>query len=219
MAEEEITCGFCGKISKHTVVTSTNELGYSDLDLRPPEMMRSTINELIQCCPHCDYCAPYIEDINKEIDVKEIINCEVYKKTLNDDDYPLPARYYICSAMIQEGEESLVGAFTAYMHAAWVCDDIQKDELAITCREKAVRILEKAKSNGISLYENAIQDICIEVDLLRRMGHSDQAVSLIKENYENIEDDFISKVLDFHMVLIQKNDSECHNIGEIVEKD
>ena len=52
------TCFVCGKESSVTVMASTNTLGGTpDLDLRPAEMMRSTMPRWIQECPHCGYIA------------------------------------------------------------------------------------------------------------------------------------------------------------------
>jgi hypothetical protein len=41
-------------------VSTTNEIGSRDLDNRPAEMMRSTIQYWICRCPKCGYCAPDI---------------------------------------------------------------------------------------------------------------------------------------------------------------
>ena len=41
--ERTSTCAICGGRSKQTVVASTNARGSPDLDLRPPEMQRSTM--------------------------------------------------------------------------------------------------------------------------------------------------------------------------------
>jgi len=45
------TCFVCGNTSEHTVIGSTNAFGSPDLDLRPPEMQRSTITHRVQRCP------------------------------------------------------------------------------------------------------------------------------------------------------------------------
>ena len=53
--EAKKKCAVCGKISAHFEVTSTNTFGAPDLDTRPPEMMRSTMDMWVQECPSCGY--------------------------------------------------------------------------------------------------------------------------------------------------------------------
>ena len=48
-------CPVCGKVSSHQVLGSTNTMDYPDLDLRPAEMQRSTMNTWLDECPHCGY--------------------------------------------------------------------------------------------------------------------------------------------------------------------
>lgn len=55
-------CGVCGGISEQTGLQSTNAFGSPDLDLRPPEMERSTMCYWVQTCPQCGYCASDIAE-------------------------------------------------------------------------------------------------------------------------------------------------------------
>jgi ribosomal protein L37E len=50
---KEVTCANCGAQSSHATLGSTNEFGSPDLDLRPPQMMRATMNAWLQECPAC----------------------------------------------------------------------------------------------------------------------------------------------------------------------
>ena len=61
-------CSVCAKSSPQPVLTSTNSFGYPDLDLRPPEMQRSTMGTWIHECPHCGYVAGSLEE---ESDISE----------------------------------------------------------------------------------------------------------------------------------------------------
>ena len=56
--EEENHCSVCGSKSVQAVIRSTNTMGPPDLDTRPAEMERSTINYWIQTCPSCGFCYP-----------------------------------------------------------------------------------------------------------------------------------------------------------------
>ena len=55
---EEVVCFLCGASSRQYMVGSSNTMGAPDLDTRPAEMMRSTIEYQIQSCPDCGYSAP-----------------------------------------------------------------------------------------------------------------------------------------------------------------
>ena len=54
---QEQTCAACGRTSTHHVLGSTNTMGPSDLDMRPAPMARWTLDQQVQCCPHCGCCA------------------------------------------------------------------------------------------------------------------------------------------------------------------
>ena len=60
--EEEQSCALCGAKSEHTSIGSTNSFGPQDLDLRPPEMERSTMAYWVQECPDCGYAYGSIEE-------------------------------------------------------------------------------------------------------------------------------------------------------------
>ncbi len=57
-------CTICGTESKFNIITSTNSFGSPDLDLRPPEMRRSTMWLWIQRCPCCNYVNYDVESIS-----------------------------------------------------------------------------------------------------------------------------------------------------------
>lgn len=76
----EKKCSVCGKTAMYPVLLSTNCWGYPDLDFRPAEMQRSTMNTWLDECPHCGYVAVNIEnelDISPEIlKSDEYLTCE-----------------------------------------------------------------------------------------------------------------------------------------------
>eukprot|EP01084_Bolivina_argentea_P174580 302388_1 len=54
--KESSACPVCHTTSTHMIITSTNQFGSPDLDLRPPPMKRSTLSRNVQCCPNCGFC-------------------------------------------------------------------------------------------------------------------------------------------------------------------
>src|SRR5512136_2743094 len=91
-------CAICGVKNKYFEVMSTNTFGYPDLDSRPSEMSRSTMNLWIQKCPRCGYCSA---DVSKgEPSVKDIIETEQYKAQLSNANFPELANSFLCSSII-----------------------------------------------------------------------------------------------------------------------
>ena len=56
-------CAVCKHKSSATIVASTNAFGAPDLDMRPPEMRRSTMHFWVSTCPKCGYTASDIEKL------------------------------------------------------------------------------------------------------------------------------------------------------------
>ena len=69
--EETKCCVICNKLSEQTQIGSTNSFGSCDLDLRPPEMQRSTMCHWIEVCPYCGYVANNISMELDESDAKK----------------------------------------------------------------------------------------------------------------------------------------------------
>ena len=61
LAYEDIKCSHCGTVAEQLVCNSTNEFGARDLDLRPGEMLRSTMHTWMQSCVSCGYVAASLD--------------------------------------------------------------------------------------------------------------------------------------------------------------
>ncbi len=88
---KSVRCGHCGKSSKHMVLMSTNEFGSPDLDLRPPEMQRSTMDTWLKLCPACGYCAPNLSQPPAD---PAVIQSKAYRDALGATDFPELARRF-----------------------------------------------------------------------------------------------------------------------------
>ena len=131
----EKMCAVCGKTSLQPILLSTNSWGYPDLDLRPPEMQRSTMCTWLQECPHCGYIKSNLED-NLEaspdlLKSDEYLTCEgnKFKSDLSKRFY----RHYLISKV----KKNHVSEFYSLLHCAWTCDDAE-DELAVEMRKLAL---------------------------------------------------------------------------------
>jgi len=55
-------CTVCGIEERYNIVFSSSTLGSPDLDLRPAEMKRSTMEFWIQECPKCGYVSKTVSE-------------------------------------------------------------------------------------------------------------------------------------------------------------
>jgi hypothetical protein len=208
-----IKCSICGEECEHFDIESTNTFGASDLDTRPAEMARSTIEYWVQICPNCGFCAP---DISESIDnSSKIIKSNEYIQQLKDPGLPELAKAFLCYSMILESTDEFAKAGWAIIHAAWVCDDNKQKSGADKCRYRAISLIQKADKNQQSFAKQKGLDNAILVDLLRRTGQFDSAMKICNETFRNGLDQIIIDILEFQKKLINKSDTGCHTIDEI----
>ena len=203
-------CSVCGKSSPQPVLMSTNSMGYADLDFRPPEMQRSTMNTWIRECPHCGYVA---SDLGDELKIsKDFLKSSEY---LTCDGYDFKAKLselFYRSYLIAKQSNDVLGCFLALRNCAWKCDDLS-DENAIAIRKLALTYLEE-------LIENEDEDketlLLIRSDFLRRSGEFEQ---LIRE-YENltIGDELLDNIVKFQIQKAHEKDTGCYTVKDVVEQ-
>ncbi|GAB4176096.1 MAG: hypothetical protein Kow00108_11420 [Calditrichia bacterium] len=206
-------CSVCDKTSEHEELTSTNSFGSPDLDLRPPEMKRSTMNLWIQCCPHCGYCAPDISGYVLDF-VPDIVKSEAYQEQLKDKKYPELANWFLCSAMLLEREKKYEEAGQYCLNAAWACDDAEEEEEAVQCRKKAIEFLKMAKEAKQSFSQKPGEEEALLADLYRRTSQFDLAIQICNEGIKEQPQDQLVKILKYQIELCRKRDNTCHRIEE-----
>ncbi len=214
VAEAKEKCALCGEKSTHIEVISTNTLGgVPDLDTRPPEMMRSTMDMWVQECPVCGYCSPDISEAPEN--AKEVVQSESYNEQLKSEEYPELANRFLCWSMVEESSNELAGAGWSAVHAAWACDDATAGEAANKCRERAVGLFLKAIERGGDVAEQVGGPEAIMADLLRRVGKFELALEYCERGLNKETEELIEKVLNFEIELINKSDAGCYTIAEV----
>ena len=215
MSDQNKTCFICGEINVYTAIASTSRFGHSDLDTRPPEMVRSTIHCWIQRCPSCSYCAPDISD-GPEIATK-VVESDVYLKQRNDSSYPELANKFLCWAIIKEAEGDNGGAGWAAVQAAWACDDADKESAAKESRKRAVALFEETRRDGTSFAEGLGFEEAILADLLRRSGQFDKVETACQNGLEEKPGEIVEKILHFQQTLARRKDAGCYTVADAVE--
>ena len=209
------TRALCGARRKYREIGSTNSTGSQDLDLRPPQMARSTMSMWVKKCPKCGYCAP---DIEKKPGVdRKFVKRSEYKAVRKDRSYPELARRFLCSAMIQEVDGKLVDAGWSALRAAWACDDKGEAQKAhgTACREKALGLLNRARADGVEGNETHGVGEAVMADMYRRIGRFDLAIATADEGQTKTEaDSLVFRVLALEKRLSLAQDVSCHTVSE-----
>ena len=214
---ESTTCGACGRVFSHKRLTSTNSSGSPDLDLRPPEMHRSTMASWVQRCPTCGYCAKDVSKFDEKL--SSLLEGASYQFQLAHTDYPELAATFICAGMASTFKGDEVAGGWSYLHAAWVLDDHNYDSLASQWRSKAADVFTGSIAKGTSIVAGVGGSQAIIVDCLRRSGRHSEALELISRTLGHFCDDVIRQALIYQKRLVESGDVACHRVEEALAQE
>jgi hypothetical protein len=210
---EMIKCAVCGEISEHASIGSTNTFGSMDLDTRPPEMMRSTIDTWIMACPSCGYCSMDISECTGKS--PEIVRSPTYRQQLQNSQFSELANAFLCSSLIKEIAGQYAAAGWNTIHAAWACDDSGSVMSARECRKKAVTLLQQATEKRQSFAAAAGGSEALMTDLLRRSELFVKALRICDEGLSNNKTEALFlDILRYQKTLILNKDTACHTVSE-----
>ena len=212
----EIECCICGTKINHMDIGSTNTLGGSpDLDTRPPEMQRSTIQYWVQRCPSCGYCSP---NLSESADgAEEIINLTEYQDILKNPDMPEIATSFMALSFEKQLQGKYSDAAWSAIHAAWICDDENHHEASRLCREKAIQMIEKAHANSQVIAKQPGASESITIDLMRRAGMFQQALEFAESTKEKDIEKIIKHIIEYEIGLIKRKDIDSHKISDALD--
>lgn len=215
MDQSQRTCSVCGKKSKQTAIMSTNQFGSPDLDLRPPEMMRSTMAYWVEECPHCHYAYPSIET--------KVEGAEALLNELSLMDGPWKSRTgsltkrFMTASHIAECASQVMEAAEYALNAAWDADDSQDDASARDCRGRAASLLENALANEEIEADEKIGHSTRLVDIMRRSQKWDPASELAKSLLMQNPSSPIDKILEFQIDACRRKDAACYKISDVIK--
>lgn len=210
--QEQRKCLMCGNVSAHNIIQSNSAFGSPQLDTRPPAPEGWSIEFWVQRCPSCGYCAGDISEGKPEL--VRTVKCHHYRKQLQSPDFPELANTFLCSSLLKEEAGEYAVAGFACIHAAWACDDVDRDTAAQECRKKAVAFLQKAREKGQRYARQIGLEELLIADLLRRSRQFEDALSICEEGLRRDPDKLISNILNFQIMLIKRSDSSAHTVAE-----
>lgn len=206
MREISVKCAVCKKSSEQTVMTSTNQFGSPDLDLRPAPMARSTMYLWVEKCPHCGFVASSL-DSAKPVPLAWL-ESESYKSCdgnrFASSLATLFYQQYSLASQMGETEE----AYRAALRAAWACDDRREKGKAVLCRRLALARLDELltkKSKDENLW-------VIRADILRRTGAFEQLI----EEYgdKRFSKEILNQIIAFQLRKAREKDTVCYTVSD-----
>lgn len=212
---ERVTCCVCGTASDHEVLMSTNTFfGSPDLDLRPPEMKRSTMASWLQECPKCGF-------VSADLSTAEDGVRELVAKARSDDQRDAAnafTRRCLRRCMLDEELGKLSDAANHALWAAWSADDRNARQEAAAFRLKATKLFIAAVALLPARSEEWVTMRTRTVDVLRRAGEWEEAAALADAILaEHDLDPTIERVVSFGRRLVQNRDSGLYTIDQALQ--
>ena len=203
-AGREKRCGVCGQESRQPGFRPPVPEQAPDLDLRPGEPVRSTMSRWLQACPHCGYAAPDIAEAHPA--GAQAVAAAPYRALIADTAHPVLARRFLAWAHVLEETGALHAAAEATLHAAWVADDLNRDDLARQWRREAVALWR----SGPAL--DAEQSVRV-IDALRRAADFAEAEGAAEALAALNPPEAVAQVTALEARLITAEDTGRHSIA------
>jgi hypothetical protein len=247
-------CSVCDRVSGHTILGSWHTMWpYFGPELDTRSRPGFVLDQLIQACPHCGFCANHLAEVID--DAATIVASPAYQAQLKCTGFPELANKFLCWGMLQENAGDFSAAGRGRLYASWACDDrvFASDESMIgvvlqtlafmlflaslgwirlrgrargvrynkqvlaaarRCRKAAVDLFQRAHEAGQSFASGPGEEDVLLVDLLRRSGDLEAALSRCRAGLARGPELKIKKVLEYELHLIQERDSDRHWLFE-----
>jgi len=199
-------CAVCGHVSEHMVIGSTNAFGPCDLDTRPPEMKRSTMDEWVQVCPECGYAAGCVSD-ETEI-TRDYLSSADYLDFGGRDPASDLAAAFLRKARAQAAQGKDAEAFFSYIHASWASDDAKDEHWKVEARKLALAAFDRIPEDDIS---DTLR--LIRADLLRRSMQFER----LAEEYATTRfgEEVLDRILSFELERAAAGDAACYTLADV----
>lgn len=213
---QTVTCRVCGTISDQEKLADATSFGWPDLDLRPPEMRRSTMRVWLQDCPSCGFVAA---DLSKVSDAEMGVVASAFWKeaVAARDGVDALAKRFERRAFIEQQTNRPGRAGFRMLCAAWDADDRGDSAGSKAYREQAAIFLETALDNDPDAKEATDWTLQL-TDALRRIRHFDKAEEYADRLIGNASAR-IDAIGRFQLRAIGDSDSNRYTMGDALEED
>lgn len=138
-----------------------------------------------------------------------------YRAQLHNLSFPRLANSFLCQSLAAEAEERFVEATFGTLHAAWACDDDPiRFKRANQCRSRLIDMIQGASRRGQKFGAGLESRAAILVDALRRTGNFESAGTTCQEALANEPDDFLRKVLQFQLALVDRRSKRAYSLAD-----
>ena len=199
-----VRCAVCGGESRQPPFRPGAPEQAPDLDLRPGQPLRGTMARWLQQCPHCSYAAPDIARAHPA--AADAVAAAPFRALVAETSYPPLARRFLAWAHVLEETGALHASAEATLHAAWVADDMNRDDLAAEWRLDAVALWR----GGPPL--DAEQTVRV-IDALRRAEVWPDAEATARALAANDPPAAVGQVVALETRLIAAQDSARHSMA------
>ncbi|MBX9699816.1 MAG: hypothetical protein K2X74_10275 [Acetobacteraceae bacterium] len=202
--EPQVICAVCATASRQAPFRPSPPEQAPDLDLRPGEPVRGTMERWLQQCPRCGYAAPSIAKVHPA--AAQAVVAAPFRALLAETGHPPLARRFLAWAHVLEETGALHAAAEATLQAAWVADDVRQPDLARAWRLEAVALWRA----GPAL--DAEQTVRV-VDALRRAGALDDARATAETLQRADPGEAVAQVVALELRLIAAGDEGRHTVA------
>ena len=175
-------------------------------------MTRSAIYYSIQRCPSCGYCASDLSEISG--DVKAHVESKEYQEIIGNKAIPKVAASFLALSYEKQQTHQYSESAWAAIHAAWICDDKNKQKASKECRKKAISMIESANAHSQNMGDQAGATEVLTIDLMRRAGMFEQALKLVEETKTKDIEEIILQIIAYEESLIESKDIDSHTVSE-----
>lgn len=239
MANQSYACSVCGGATSFPTVMSTNAQGSVDLDLRPPEMQRSTMSTWVQTCPFCGFAAPAIDRptgvTRAWLSFPEYAGLTEVTGDAPKASLPPLAREFFLAHKCHLADGMIDQAIDNLICGAWDCDDAGEGAagfarnfrlLAADLMEQMLEELGKPGEGESPEDEQKRQQVVLGIrlrstDLLRRARDFDRAAAQCSAAKRLLGaadyDRTLMLVAAYEQHLIDAGDTACHTVREAIE--
>ncbi|TQF15895.1 hypothetical protein FJV41_11040 [Myxococcus llanfairpwllgwyngyllgogerychwyrndrobwllllantysiliogogogochensis] len=215
-ANTQVMCAVCASVSEQRTLQCVTSFERPDLDGRPSEMARSTMDTWVERCPSCGYCAASLAKAHPS--AREVVPSEAYRARLHHPEAPVLLNQFLCLALLHDAEGLARDSAAVRTHAAWVADDAGLEALARRCRSEAADLLLNAPPlkhwedredpdwrgwRGVRL-----------VDVLRRSGRGEEALREVDRVRQVGASSLVKQLLAFESAAIARGDTGRHTVDE-----
>lgn len=191
------SCAACGTTVPAPFRAPPAELA-PDLDLRPGEPTRGTLENWLQTCPGCGAVAP---DLSRLYGTASAIVASPAYRLVDGPDYALAFLRW-AALCLAAGDARHAGE--GFLQAAWAADDAGDAANATRWRRQAAQAWAQTESFELALRQ---------IDALRRAGDFAQAEAAANRLAAQQPDDGTAQILAFQRARILAQDTGRHSIS------